>query len=107
SASKWSLKNGLFALMIVTELAGEPEQRTSGNINKLLVAVDDSSHSRAVLEWVKQFPHSPDMKIKVVTVFPAVTEKYSDGIDMLHSAAYEGKQAGKRNAAEELLQKSC
>lgn len=92
------------AILIV---AADSTTTLKHKLNNILVAVDDSIHSSVALKWLKQFPHSADTNIRLLTVSPPLADKFSDGISLLHSAAYEHTRSQERQSAEALLLKSA
>ncbi|MCC7527138.1 MAG: universal stress protein [Candidatus Melainabacteria bacterium] len=67
----------------------------------ILVAIDNTPHSRSVVEWVLDMPWPEGAHFKLVSALPPLADKYSDGIDALYARKFSGERLATRLAAEE------
>jgi nucleotide-binding universal stress UspA family protein len=66
----------------------------------ILVAVDDTTHSRNVLDWVLSMPWPEGAQFTLLTVLPAIVDKYSDGIDALYASKFSGERLELKQATQ-------
>jgi nucleotide-binding universal stress UspA family protein len=104
SVSQAVLLDADVSVLIVTADGGTARP---GSVKNILVAVDDSEHSEAALNWLRKFPQSPDIHTRVMTVSKQLAEKYSDGFSAIYSSAAEMTNSADKRAAEVLLKKSA
>lgn len=70
----------------------------------ILLAVDDTRHSRDALEWVLELPWHKETKFSLLSVLAPIVEKYSDGIDALYRRKFSGSRLEARQAAQSFLE---
>lgn len=73
----------------------------------ILIAVDDTPHSRNALDWVAKMPWPNDAKFTLLSVLPAIVDKYSDGIDALYARKFSGERLEIRQSAQKFLDASA
>ena len=72
----------------------------------VLVAIDDSVHSKKALEWVMKLPWPDEASFTVMISLPPLVEKYSDGIDGLYVSKYSSQRLERSKSAQVLLDDS-
>lgn len=70
----------------------------------ILLAVDDTRHSRDALEWVLQMPWHKETRFTLLSVLAPIVEKYSDGIDALYRRKFSGSRLEARQNAQIFLE---
>ncbi len=69
---------------------------------KVLVAVDDSDHSRSALEWTLNMPWSSDTQFMLLSVLPPAVDNY-DGFEALHSRNVNKDRSKQTNSTRDFL----
>lgn len=69
----------------------------------ILVAVDDTAHSKRAFEWVLNMPWPDEAKFTLLMALPPLVEKHSDGIDALYMRKFSGERLEVRQAAQKFL----
>jgi nucleotide-binding universal stress UspA family protein len=64
----------------------------------ILVAVDESEHSKIAFEWVLNMPWPDDAKIMLLSVSPPLADKYSAGFDALYERSLAQDSTLKKTA---------
>ncbi len=72
----------------------------------ILVAVDDSEHSRNALDWVLNLPWHADTKFTLLSVLPPMVDSFANGFDALHTRGVSNFRAEQVNITKEFLAKS-
>jgi nucleotide-binding universal stress UspA family protein len=83
-----------------TLIARRPGGGADSNLQRVLVALDNSDHSRKALEWVAKLPWADSVEIKLVGVLNPLASGHADGF----SALYKSDSAQKKLKAVEHTQ---
>jgi nucleotide-binding universal stress UspA family protein len=73
----------------------------------ILVAIDDTPHSKSALDWVLNMPWPGDACFSLLSVVPPLVDKYSDGIDALNLSKFSGDRVEVKKAAQNFLADSA
>lgn len=74
-----------------TQIARRPGGNTDLALERVLVAIDNSDHSRKALDWVAKLPWPTSTEIKLIGVLNPLANGHADGF----SALYKSKSADK------------
>jgi nucleotide-binding universal stress UspA family protein len=80
-----------------TQIARRPGGSTDWNLERVLVAIDNSDHSRKAIEWVSKLPWPKSAEIKLIGVLNPLANGHADGF----SALYKSNSAEKKLKAIE------
>jgi len=73
----------------------------------ILVALDDTAHSKNALDWVLNMPWPDDARFTLLLVLPPLVDKYYDGIDALYRSALSAGKVEFRQAMQKFLADSA
>lgn len=76
-------------------------------LKRVLVAVDNSDHSRKALEWTLSLPWAEQTEIKVIAVLKPLVDEYTDGFSALYTSNIVVERAKAVDATETFLQQSA
>lgn len=80
---------------------------TDKTLKRVLVAIDNSTHSRKALDWVVSLPWAEDTEIKLIAVLKALVDEYTDGFSALYTSNIVVERAKAVDATETFLQESA
>lgn len=70
-----------------TLIARRPGGASNESLSRVLVAIDNSEHSRRALNWVKELPWPAHTEIKLIGVLNPRLEGHADGFSALYKSA--------------------
>lgn len=101
SVSQTILLHGQCSTLIARYQEAHPSKPSWDN--NILVAIDDTAHSKDAFEWVLEMPWPKNVKVRLLSVLPPIADKYSDGISALYKSQYSGTRLEAKQAAQKLL----
>lgn len=72
----------------------------------ILIAVDNSEHSRHAMDWVLKLPWHDDTKFNLISILPLMVDNFTNGIDALHTRGVTNAREEQMQMTKEFLKKS-
>src|SRR6202041_2020264 len=86
-----------------TLVAQHTNKSASGRIERVLLALDKSFHSKRAFEWLLDFPWAAGIEVKLLSVLPPIVDKYTDGFSAIYTDNIYVERANAKNILEQYL----
>jgi nucleotide-binding universal stress UspA family protein len=86
-----------------TLIVRHEEKTTSGHVERVLLALDKSFHSKRAFEWLLNLPWAAGTEVKLLSVLPPAVDKYSDGFSAIYTDNVYVERANAKNVLEQYL----
>lgn len=106
SVSQTVLLHGQCPMLIARYQTAHANEDIASFDRNILIAVDDSEHSRSALEWTMSLPWPEDAKFALLSVIPLVVDTFADGFDALHSRSVPNVRSEQLKVVREFLDSS-
>lgn len=86
-----------------TLIARHDDQEAHGHMDRILLAMDKTFHSKRALEWMISLPWADGTHVKLMSVLPPIVDKYSDGFSAIYTDNVYVDRANAKNVLEKYL----
>jgi len=86
-----------------TLIARHADKEAQGHVDRILLAMDKSYHSKRALEWMINLPWADGTHVKLISVLPPMVDKYSDGFSAIYTDNVYVDRANAKSVLEEYL----